>query len=158
MRPNGGADRQSERQVSLLTNGVTWYLRSSIFVSDDRLRVETPHTILGFIPIGTKRLDADLGHVRGSSLGPHLYPGRLAVAFGLLVAAFVLDWSPLAVSALVAGAAMLLLSVIAVMRIDQVGGERFLVPVCLAHLGRASRVVEAVNSSTRSRTARGITP
>ncbi len=137
--------------MSLLTNGVTWYLRSSILVSDERVHVDTPRTFLGFLPIGRKRLDAHLGVVEGCSLGPHLYPVRLAVAVGLLATVIVLDWGLLRAIVLAAAIGMLLLSLVAVIRIDQADGERFVVPVCLAHLGRASRVVSAINLRKGSR-------
>lgn len=84
LRPNRDAHRESMQWVSLLTNGITWYLRSSILVAPGRARIDTPRTTLGFIPVGRKRLDSELDHVTRSGLGPHLYPGRLAIGLGLL--------------------------------------------------------------------------
>jgi len=41
---------------------------------------------------------------------------------------------------------MLLLSVVAVLRVDSDDGSRLIVPVCLAHLGRARRFVADVEA------------
>lgn len=145
MRPNRSEPDHELQPVLLLTNGVTWYLRSSVVVSGERVRVDTPRTFLGFFPLGRDVLDSDLGLITGSKLGAHLYPARLAVGVALLVAAALLGWSSLTPAVLAAAVGMLLLSLIAVIRIERVGLEPFLVPVCLAHLGRASRVVDAIN-------------
>lgn len=59
LRPNRDAHRESMQWVSLLTNGITWYLRSSILVAPGRVPIDTPRTTLGFIPVGRKRLDSE---------------------------------------------------------------------------------------------------
>jgi hypothetical protein len=127
-------------RVSLLTNGVTWYLRSSLESDELGLRASTPRTFLGFLPIGTKRFDRRLDEVRGVTLGAKLFPERLLVAIGLALVAVFADLGTLGtVIVIVATVAMLLLSYIAVLRIEPTDGSRFVVPVCLAHLGRAKR-------------------
>jgi hypothetical protein len=140
------SDRTSRRtDVSILTNGVTWYMRSTVAADGDRLRATTPRTVLGFLPTGMKQLDEDLRDVARIAVGTKLYPDRLAVALGLGLLAWLVDLGALG-TIIVAFAAvgMLLLSFIAVLRIDVRSGRSFLIPVCLAHLGRAKRFVADV--------------
>jgi hypothetical protein len=141
----GAAAEPPTRRVSLLTNGVTWYLRSSLDLESGRVRVTTPRTFLGFVPFGTKRLEMGAAELQHISLGAKLYPERLiaAVALGLL-AVFGNFTAVGTVLAAVGGVAMLLLSFIAVIRIEGAGRRPFIVPVCLAHLPRARRFTAGV--------------
>lgn len=144
-------------RVSLITNGVTWYLRSSLEVDGSALRVSTPRTVLGFLPIGTRHLDSDLGDVKRAALGVNVFPVRLIVAIGLaLIALFGNLGTVITVGFTIATVAMLLLSVIAVLRIELNDESRFIVPVCLAHLRRAGRFVADVEARLGSTGANGV--
>lgn len=134
--------------VSLLTNGVTWYLRSSAHLEAGRLEVVTPRTLLGFIPVGSKRLGLTTARVRRIALGTKLYPDRLVVAVGLALLAIFADLGTVGtVLVAVATVAMLLLSLIAVIRIDGGGERSFIVPICLAHIPRARRFAQTVEQA-----------
>ena len=133
--------------VSLITNGVTWYLRSSLELGGSALRVSTPRTLLGFLPTGTRRLDSDLDAVRRAAIGVKVFLERLVVAGVLASIAVFANLGTVGTVAFTIGAvAMLLLSVIAVLRVDLRDGSRFIVPVCLAHLGRAGRFATDVEA------------
>jgi hypothetical protein len=136
---------------------VTWYLRSSLALDGSALRVSTPRTVLGFLPIGTRQLDSDLDNVARAALGVKVFPDRLIVAAGLaLIAAFGNLGTIGTVVLAIATLAMLLLSVIAVLRVDLDDGSRFIVPVCLAHLGRAGRFVADVEARLGPAGANGV--
>lgn len=125
----------------LLTNGVSWYLRSHLAVDRRRLEGTTPRTVLGLIPIGVHRFEADLRHLR-VVLGTKLYPDRLLVAalLGLLSLSGLLG--TVATALLGAGAvAFVLLGFVAVIRIHDQETRPIVVPVCLAHLPRARRLL-----------------
>lgn len=143
--PTGAGVEFSPVETSILTNGVTWYMRSRLAVDDRLMRVATPRTVLGFLPIGTKNFEVDLNEVRGASVGSRLYPERLVVAIGLALLAVLGDFSTVTTILLgVATLAMLLLSFIAVLRIEAKPERPFIVPVCLAHIPRARRVVAEI--------------
>ena len=134
-------------RVSLISNGVTWYLRSSLEADGAGLRISTPRTVLGFLPIGTRLLDSDLDNVARAALGVKVFPDRLVAAAGLAVIAIFANPGTIGTFVLaIATLAMLLLSVVAVLRVDSDDGSRFIVPVCLAHLGRARRFVADVEA------------
>lgn len=145
MRPAERGGTSDPASVSLLTNGVTWYLRSTIRVAEGRLVVVTPRTFLGFLPIGVRRLESPIRHLNRIRLGTKLFPERLAVAVGLGLVALFAQFATVGVVVLVlATVAMLLLSFVAAIRIEQDDRPPFIVPVCLAHLGRARHMVEEV--------------
>ncbi len=148
-----GGEFASSR-VSLITNGVTWYLRSSLELDDSALRISTPRTVLGFVPIGTRQLESNLHGARRAAIGVKVFPERLIVAVVLaLIAVLANLGTAFTVVFAVATVAMLLLSVIAVLRVELNDGSRFIVPVCLAHLGRAGRFaadMEAALGSSRT--------
>jgi hypothetical protein len=134
-------------RVSLITNGVTWYLRSSLELGGSALRVSTPRTLLGFLPTGTKQLDSDLDDVTRAALGVKVFLERLVVAGVLAAIALFANLATVGTIVFtIATVAMLLLSVIAVLRVEMNDGSRFIVPVCLAHLGRAKRFVTDVEA------------
>ena len=78
----------SEASVVLITNGVSWYLRSRLAVDGEKLTVITPRTILGLVPIGTRRFAVGLPDLETVAIGSKLNPDRLVVAgaFGLAAA------------------------------------------------------------------------
>ncbi len=134
-------------EVSLITNGVSWYLRSRLAVGRAGLTVATPRTVLGLVPVGTRRLEAPLGDVEAIALGVGIRLDRLAAA-GLLTAALVtgrLERLP-AVFVGVGAIALVLLGVHAAMKIRLVDRAGLDVPVCLAHLSRARRFIAGVES------------
>ena len=106
------------------------------------LRVSTPRTLLGFLPTGTRQLDRDLNDVTRAAIGVKVFSDRLIVAVVLAaIAAFANLGTVGTIVFTIATVAMLLLSVIAVLSVELKDGSRFIVPVCLAHLGRAGRFV-----------------
>ncbi|MFC2177140.1 hypothetical protein ACFLRH_01855 [Actinomycetota bacterium] len=130
-------------RVSLITNGVTWYLRSALESDTSVLHISTPRTLLGFLPIGTKQLDSDLNAVARAAIGVKVFPDRLLVAIALASIALLANLGTIGTVVLaIATVAMLLLSVIAVLRVELTDGSRCIVPVCLAHLGRAGRFAD----------------
>lgn len=146
-RSEAAGDGFALARASLITNGVTWYLRSSLEVDGSALRVSTPRTLLGFLPIGTRRLDSDLDDVTRAALGVKVFPDRSIVAVGLALIAVLGNLGTVGTAVLaVATVAMLLLSVIAVLGIELNDGSRFIVPVCLAHLGRTRRFAADVEA------------
>lgn len=133
----------------LLTNGISWYLRSHITVDRRSLEGTTPRTILGLIPVGQHRFEGDLDHVQ-AALGTKLYPDRLLVAALLGVLALSGLLGTVATALIGVGAvAFLLLGFVAVIRIHDQATRPVVVPVCLAHLPRARRLLDliAVRSS-----------
>lgn len=129
-------------RVSLITNGVTWYLRSSLELGGSDLLISTPRTVLGFLPVGTRKLDSGFEEIERSAIGVKVFPERLIVAVALAaIAGFANLGTVGTVGFAIATVAMLLLSVIAVLRVELADGSRFVVPVCLAHLGRARQFV-----------------
>ncbi len=138
-------DQRSEVSVVLLTNGVSWYLRSGLTVDQRQLRVTTPRTILGLIPVGKRRLAVDLLELSTVSLGTKLNPGRMIVAAALgLAAAFGGFGAIVTAACSVAAVAFLLLGFIAVVRIEERNRPASTVPVCLANLPRARRFIAEV--------------
>ncbi len=139
----------TERRVaeaSLITNGVTWYLRSRLSVDDQRLSVATPRTIFGVIPTGRHRFTLDLGELTPVAIGTRFYPERLGVAVTLAAAAVLVKPALGTVLLGVGAVAFLLLSFIAVVRIERPTVGRDTVPVCLAHLPRARRFLADVET------------
>jgi len=134
----------SREEVVLLTNGVSWYLRSHLAVDRQCLEGVTPRTILGLFPVGERRFAMDLRDLR-ATLGTKLHPDRLLVAllFGLL-AVFGGLGSVATALAVVGSVAFLLLGFNAVVRIHDQTSAPVVVPVCLAHLPRARRFLTTV--------------
>lgn len=136
-----GAD-PAEASVVLITNGVSWYLRSRLAVDREKLTVITPRTILGLVPIGTRRFAVGLPDLETVAIGSKLNPDRLAVAAGFgLAAAFGGLGTVGTLLCSVGAVAFLLLAVIAVLRIESSNHPPAAVPVCLAHLRRARRFI-----------------
>jgi hypothetical protein len=134
-----------EANVELLTNGVSWYLWSSLAVDHRQLKVATPRTILGLVPIGKHRFTVDLRDLVALTIGTKLNPDRVFAAVVLALAA-ALGWfgTPGTVLCGVGALAFCLLGLIAVVRIEAHDRPARTVPVCLAHLPRARRFIAAV--------------
>lgn len=137
-------EEPARRQVVLLTNGVSWYLRSHLMIDRHNLEGTTPRTMLGLLPIGERRFAVNLRDVR-ATLGTKLHPDRLLVALllGLWGAFGGLGTAPRAI-VIVGAVAFLLLGFIAAIRIEDQSSRPVIVPVCLAHLPRARRFVTLV--------------
>ncbi len=134
-----------EVEVVLLTNGVSWYLRSRLVLGRQSLRVTTPRTILGLVPIGYGRYGIELTRVDDVTIGTKLNPDRMLVAAVLAIAAVFGGFGPLGTVLCTVGAiAFLLLGFIAVVRIEEQNRPVRTVPVCLAHLPRARRFIAEV--------------
>jgi hypothetical protein len=132
-------------EVTLLTNGVSWYLRSFLAVDGVRISVTTPRIVLGLVSIGSRRFVVNLRDLRHISIATKLNPDRFAVAVGLgLASAFGGFGLIFGILFGVGAVAMLLLSFIAVVRIEERNEKARTVPVCLAHLPRARRFLADV--------------
>lgn len=142
--------------VSLITNGISWYLRSTVRLDKARLAVTTPRTVLGLIPMGTDSFDVAFAELRRISIGSRLHPDRLLVAVALaLLGAFGSFGAPATAGLVVGAVAMALLSFIAVIRIEEVGLKDRTIPICLAHIPRARRLLAEVEGRAAARSRPG---
>lgn len=137
-------------EAVLLTNGVSWYLRSRLWADRTSIVVETPRTILGLVPIGMRSFTTPLDGRTSLSLSWRVHPERLAVSAALALLAAAGPGPVGTVLTVVGAVAFLLLGIIAVVRIERVDSAPATVPVCLAHLPRARRFIEEVGGQPTS--------
>ena len=136
----------------LRTNTLSFYLRSRLVLEPEALRVTTPRTILGLVPIGslgrTVPLD-DLGAVR---TGIVVHADRVLVAAALLgIAGFGgLPWPATLVLAAIA-VTLLFLGIALGMRIDDRARVQLSVPVCVLQRGVAGAVVRQIERAIAAR-------
>ncbi|NNC93085.1 MAG: hypothetical protein HKN80_11420 [Acidimicrobiia bacterium] len=135
--------------MSLITNGVSWYLRSRLTVDRGQIEGTTPRTILGLVPVGKSRFIIDLSDLTDVRIATKLNPDRMIVATILGLAAVLGGFGPVATLLCTVGAiAFLLLGFIAVVRLAARDQPVVAVPVCLANLGRARRFISDVELRT----------
>lgn len=136
----------------LRTNTVSFYLRSRLELRPDRLHVETPATILGLVPIGTRVRDVSLEDLTGVRIRVVVHPDRLLVAAALLMLAWMIGLPMLAAAALTIVALGLLFLAIALgMRIEDRTQDTFTVPVCVLQRGVAGAAVRQLERALAAR-------
>ncbi len=137
-------------ETSLITNGVTWFLRSALVVDDTRLTVVTPRTLLGLVPVGIDKWSLDTHSLAGTRVGAKLHPDRLAAAMVLvLLTVFAEIAVPASVVLVIGAVAMLLVSLVAVLRVESQDGTVHTVPICLIHIPRARRFAAVIETMGR---------
>jgi hypothetical protein len=106
------------------------------------LHVETPSTILGLVPIGTRDRDVSLEDLTGVLIRIVVHPDRVLVAAALLaLAGFAgLPWIAAAALTIVA-IGLSFLGIALGMRIEDRTQGTFTVPVCVLQRGVAAAVV-----------------
>jgi hypothetical protein len=135
---------------------VTWFLRSTLIVDDTRLTVTTPRTVLGLIPVGVEHWAVYTRFLAGIRIGAKLHPDRLAAAVVLALLAGFAEVATAATVLLVVGTVvMLLLSFVAVLRVEGRDGTVRTVPICLIHIPRATRFAADVETRRREAQATG---
>lgn len=126
-------------ETSLITNGVTWFLRSTLVADHTSVSAVTPRTVLGLIPVGVETWAVRPDAITDVRVGAKLHPDRLAAAAVLALLAIFADVAPVVTAILVvATVAMALVSFIAVLRIEVRDGTTRTVPICLIHIPRAA--------------------
>lgn len=81
---------QSVRQsFTYITSYLTFYLKGTVDVEADRVHLNTPNTILGFIPLGSQKRTLDIKHIVEVESDFHV--SILALLIGLFLTPFTLE-------------------------------------------------------------------
>lgn len=137
---------------TLRTNTVSFYLRSRLELGPDGLHVETPFTILGLMPIGTRERDVSLDDLGGARIGLDVHPDRVLVAAVLLALAWMIGLPMLAAAGLtIVALGLLFLGIALGMRIEDRTQDTFTVPVCVLQRGVAGAAVRQLERALAAR-------
>lgn len=136
----------------LRTNTMSFYLRSRLVLDVDALHATVPRAVLGIVPLGTRAFDAPLERLARVRITLVVHAERLLVAAALLAAAALggLPWAVGVASAVVA-VALLFLGVALGMRIEERGGDRVTVPICVVQRGVAGAAVRQIERALAAR-------
>lgn len=131
--------------VTLPTNNLTRYMRIRMGVDDGVLNGEVPRTLLGILPLGTRRITAPIEEVRGVSIARSLDPlGGGAAAALILLPWFVLPWWA-ATLLLIVGLWVLAVAWGPKLSIVTTGGKRHTARICFGHELDGELFAEALN-------------
>lgn len=114
-------------------NTITPYLRARLEVADDCLRWESPRTVLGIIPIGSRRVEIPLGAIKSVGARYGVYPVRLLLGAGLLAVPFLVTTWWAAAGTLAAAGALLLLAPAARLDVVTADGRAHRLGICIRH-------------------------
>lgn len=130
--------------VRLPQHGTTRYLRVEFEVEDGVVRWVTPRTILGIVPIGTRRIEVPIEGVGALRLRRVVHPVRLVVGAACILVppALALWWA--AVPLAVFGLWVILVSVGPHLEMVTSAGTKHRAAVCFGHQIDAELYVDAV--------------
>jgi hypothetical protein len=75
------------------THNLTRYLRTTVEVSDNTVRWEVPHTILGLFPVGNRQVVVPVDDVASIRVGRRVRPLRFLIGLGgAILPWFFLPW------------------------------------------------------------------
>ena len=121
-------------RMTLPVHGTARYVRTYLEVQDGILRWDVPRTVLGMIPVGSRRVEVplvDVKDVRMKRMVPH--PVRLALGAGLAVAPwFLLPWWA-AVPLLILGLWTILIALGPHLELETKSGRIHRSPICFGH-------------------------
>ena len=130
--------------MTLPMHGLTRYLRVRVEVSDGVVRWRLPYTLLGLVPIGQRNVAVPIAEVRSVGVGRGVWPWRLLVGLGLIVAPwFLLPWWA-AVPLLVVGLWVTVVALGPRLVLITRAGRRHRAAVCFGHKLDADLYIAAV--------------
>ncbi len=143
---SGRAPREDLPPLLLPQHGLTRYLRVRLGVEDGELRWERPRTLLGIVPLGTRRLAVPLGELSSLRLRRSTpRPVRLTIGVLLIGLPFALVPWWLALPLLLIGVWVTLVALGPGLEIVTSAGRRRNAAVCFGHEFDADLFVEAVH-------------
>ncbi len=132
-------------RTTLPVHGTTRYIRTYLEVDDGILIWDVPRTVLGMIPIGSRRIEVPLTEVealRMKRVVPH--PVRLAFGAGLVVAPwFLLPWWA-SIPLLILGLWTILIALGPHLELETKSALTHRSPVCFGHSLDAELYIAAV--------------
>lgn len=132
-------------RTTLPVHGSTRYIRTHLEVSDGKLKWEVPRTLLGMIPMGSRKIDVsieEIDKVEMKRVVPH--PIRLALgAAGVIAPWFFLPWWA-SIPLLILGLWTVLIALGPHLQLTTKGGTVHRSPVCFDHSFDAELYVAAV--------------
>lgn len=132
-------------RTTLPVHGTTRYIRTYLEVDDGVLQWEVPRTLLGMIPVGTRKIDVPIADVESVRMRRVvLHPVRLLLGATLAIAPwFFLPWW-VSVPLLILGLWTILIALGPHLELTTKAGNTHRSPVCLRHSLDAELYIAAV--------------
>ena len=155
--PRPGGDRLPPMLVP--QHNLARYLRVRLEVLDGILRWLAPRTILGIVPIGTKRFELPVAEVAAMRISRVVRPLHLVLGLACVVVPFVLGWRWFAVIPMVIlGLWLILIGFGPRLEVLTRAGRRHRVAVCFGHALDAELFIAGVDDIARMKRESPETP
>lgn len=155
------APEQSVKQsFTYITSYLTFYLKGTVDVEADRIHLDTPNTILAFIPLGSQKRTLDIKHV--VEVGNDFHISFLPLIIGLLLAPSALSGlatlSQVGAVGLLSiiiglwGVLIILSAFSTTVTISLASGEVISLPIVIFEKAKADAIADALNKALLLRT------
>ncbi len=145
-RADGQTGPRHTGQWTLRTNTVTFFARSRVRLTPDRLELDVPRMLLGLVPFDRIRSVHPLSEIADIRVTTEIHPARLLIAAGLWAAAVAAPLGTVLRIAVIALAfCFFFVGIIKALRLDDRSGGRTSVPVCWLQRGVAAALVRQVD-------------